>query len=752
MKNRPLHMHDILFSLLFLSGFCALVIQVVAIRGFSLVLGNTFYALSCVVSAFMLGLTLGSAYADRLLKKTPAFLFRHNIILYGLLEALVGVYCFFVISRLFRNQDLFIVAETVLSSFMGTMLSHFLISFMLLLIPTVFMGMTFPLLSLSFEDRKDLVKLYAFNTFGAAAGALLSSFLFIRKWGCTKTLFFTGAAGVFIFIVTLAMKKPSAGGRDEQDVSFNMVGEAQPEGKKTFSGLRAILLMSFFSGLVFLSGEIIWARMISLLLGNRIYVTSLSLFIVLLAIGAGAKLGRELLRRFQPVCIIQACYLVSAAGLLLSFLLKDQSLKMIVESGFILNAGVLVRLLPFVFSACVVPSVAMAVVFPVSIAVVPSGIRMRGEFIGSIFAVNTLGSVIGSLATSYFLFHYLGTNAAVSVVVMLLLLCSCVLIFSGPGGLPVKILYAVVLALALPVIYFFGFSRTLYFDKSDIIASGEDEHGVFQIVKYKNDYLRVFNDSTELVFRLGQPLTRQVQEMQAHLPMLFADNAKEILNIGTGYGITAGAFTLYEDLRNIDTVEIVPLMIKHADRFLPYNYRYYDNPKVNVFVTDGRHFLASSGKQYDIVSINVSDPYLPGSASLFSGDFYRAVKKRIPEKGIVCQHVFGPDIISLVHNFHSFFPYLKAVPSYANGITLIGSQKPLVITEERLTAFFDKHSEILKPIGIGSAGRLKDLISQGDRIIQNGLGEKPEFAESDDGPILEFRVIPGKVGMLHSNQ
>ena len=153
--------------------------------------------------------------------------------------------------------------------------------------------------------------------------------------------------------------------------------------------------------------------------------------------------------------------------------------------------------------------------------------------------------------------------------------------------------------------------------------------------------------------------------------------------IGSGYGITAGTFGRYP-VERVDAVEILPLFVEHADHFRRGSYDYLRNPRVRVHIADGRHFLVMARDPYDIISINVSDPYLPGSSSLFSAEFYRLVKRKLNPGGIVCQHIFGPDIVSLYHGFLSHFDHVRAVPAYRNGVSLLGSEAPIELRNPNL--------------------------------------------------------------------
>ena len=277
----------------------------------------------------------------------------------------------------------------------------------------------------------------------------------------------------------------------------------------------------------------------------------------------------------------------------------------------------------------------------------------------------------------------------------------------------------------------------------------EDEHGIFTIKELEGGFLSVRNNATELVYHYGRPATQYVQESQAHLPMLVAPRYRSVAVIGSGYGITAGTFGLYP-VERVDAVEILPLIVEHGAHFERGTHDYLGNPKIRTHIADGRHFLASASEPYDIISINVSDPYLPGSSSLFSTEFYRLVKRKLSPGGIVCQHIFGPDIVSLYHGFRSHFDYVRAVPAYRNGVSLLGSDAPIELRNLHLLEDVTLPA-VLRARGQSQTEYVRRLFAIGDGQIAEMERQVPDFINSDDFPHLEFRRSD-RVDLFFTNQ
>ena len=739
----------VVMALLFFSGAASLGIEVVTIRMLSLVFGNTIYAFSTVISAFLLGLAIGSALSDRLIARYRKLFAAKAIAIYGALEGAVGLYAIFLLPLLLSQQQAFIGFEQALSAGVGRLLAHVIIATLALIVPTILMGMTLPVLTLVLPERSRVASLYGVNTLGAATGAFLTTFVLVRGLGCSTSLGVLGGVGLAIFVCGFAFQRFLTARRDPASETPDPASGQAGEGSEASLGL--ILFLSFASGLVFVVGEIVWTRVLSQALGNRIYVSSLSLSIILLAIGLGAMIARRAIQRFRPLPIIGACYAVAALFFGLGLLLKPGALRALAINGFVVDGGMLLKLIPFFLALCIVPAVVMAVAFPLALSMRPRGAAFVSQHIGSIYALNTVGCVLGSLGTGYLLLALIGLNGSAALLAVSLAAVAGPLLWRVTTSPRRRAGLALGLVLVAGLSGLQAFRSQAYFPLEMVEVVEEDEYGLFQVIHWKAGQKRTFVNTTELVFNFGDFHTRQVQEMQAHLAMVFAPEAREVLNLCTGFGITAGAFTLYDAPESIETVEILPLMIKHAGLFRKGNYAFWEDPRTRVVIADGRHHLVASDKRYDVISINVTDPYLPGVAAMFSADFYEIVKQRLAPRGLVLQHVFGPDVGSLVHQIRQTFPHLRAAKSYHNGYNLIASVDPLPYDRTSVNAFYEAHRDKLAPLAVASGDALFDALQAGDAAIEILLATPPAFIETDDHPVLEFRLGNG-LGLLRSNQ
>jgi predicted membrane-bound spermidine synthase len=732
----------LIFGLFFLSGATSLVFEIVWLRGFAIVLGSTLYAMSCVLTAFTLGLALGSALANRYVRRFAARPAGFFIASYGLLELLIGVSGVLLTLALFRGQAglLEIIAGTAGSSLATTLASHFGVSLLLMAIPTACMGATLPILCMGLDRDADTSALYSFNTFGAAAGSLIASFALIYRYGCVRSAIFVAALNAAICVAALvtSFRAPHRSARvmsPDADAA-----DASAPGSADVWSPTSFLWLSLFSGYAFFSYELLWNRFLGLILGNRVYVTSITLFLVLFCLGLGARLSRTLRDRVQPRNLLFACYAVA----ILSLLTAAET-----HTAVLLPPTSPVETWVFVGVLIVVPATAMGVVLPLLLTLPARGV-VRGVHVARLYVANLIGSVLGSILTGYVLIGLLGSGR-------LLLLNSAVLlgalwVFARPTGGWGRRGAASMIALSLCVGAVFAVrwsAPVSVVPPEGRIVLQEDRHGIFTIEQLEGGFLSVRNNATELVYHYGRPATQYVQESQAHFPMLVAPRHRSVAVIGSGYGITAGTFGQYP-VERVDAVEILPLIVAHGDHFERGSHGYLRNPKIETHIADGRHFLASAPEPYDIISINVSDPYLPGSSSLFSTEFYRLVKRKLNPGGIVCQHVFGPDMVSLYHGFRAHFEHVRAVPAYRNGISLLGSDAPIELRNLELLENISL-PPVLRGRSRSQVEYVERLLAIGDRQIAEMEKRAPDFINSDDLPHLEFRRSD-RVDLFFTNQ
>lgn len=658
-----------------LSGAAGLMYEILWMRAFSLILGSTTQAAALTFAAFLTGLALGArlfgSFAGRLQKPMRA---------YAILE--VGI----ALTAVSTGLILHIQADAIGAALgAGTMhlIPLFLLALVLILPPTLLMGGTLPLILVAaqrIESGSSIVgRFYGWNTLGAALGTLACGFVTIRLLGVTNSYYCAMILNLLAAVVcALQIRRPVQ--RIEQKAS--QYKEASDGDARAAPAESYLLMIALASGAVVLALEVVWIRFAAFFLGNRGYAFATLMFavLILLALGSGwsARLYRttsrwDLYSRFATLLILSSLAVSLSAGAAWWLIEHQAAFEANLPGG-----KELVLLYRFLeaFILLAAPLLLLGTLFPLALACSKHSTGDIGGTSGRYYAINAAGIVVGSLSAGFLGIELLGSFGMIKVLAGILLALSLYTMFVLWRSRSVVLVGLSIASLVALYILPGSYPSQLKPGES-IVVSLEDKHGRFRITRTPKNRLSVTNNRTELVYHLGAFSTDLVQQLQGHLGVHFNPGAQRALVIGSGYGITAGALGLYKSMKHVDAVEILPSMVAAADRFKPNNFSYHENPKVNVVVGDGRHFLLQQSKPYDIISLNVSDPHLPGGASLFHSDFYELAKQHLAPGGVVVQHVFGQERAIIASTLAASFPHTAFSQSYGNGYNAVASMTSL---------------------------------------------------------------------------
>tara|TARA_R110001599_G_scaffold353527_1_gene593601 strand:+ start:42138 stop:44399 length:2262 start_codon:yes stop_codon:yes gene_type:complete len=729
----------ILLLACFLSGAASLFYQILWTRAFSLMLGSTIQAAALIFAAFLTGLAIGAWLFGRFSARL-----RRPLLAYVVLELGIAVAAVATGLILHHNAD-------SIGAFLGDGATKYTLVFLLavgmILPPTLLMGGTLPIV-LTIAQRNDsrlsiVGRFYGWNTFGAAVGTLVCGFVSIRLLGITSSYYTAMALNLSVALMCallLAVTRP---------VASNCPPErsATPRADVLPVPESFLLLIAGMSGALVLSLEVIWARMAGFFLGNRTYAFTLLMFTVLTLLAVGAWLSAKLYNGFvatpsrDPYRVFGNLLALSASAVVVSaaggwWLIANQ---VELEANLPdLQTWILGYRFVEAFALLALPLIFLGILFPLAIALSRHCADNIGGTTARYYVVNALGIVVGSLGTGFIGVSYLGSFGMFKLLVAALLLLTCYSVYRSGRPLPV---FASVIGMAalgavllLPATYPAGLRSG-----EEILLEVEDEHGVFRATKLRNQNLRVTNNRSELVFHLGAFSTDYVQQMQGHLAIHFNPGARAALVIGSGYGITAGALASYEMIEHVDAVEILPAMVSAADMFMPHNLNYHNNPKVQLTVDDGRHFLVRQNQQYDIISLNVSDPHMPGGSTLFHTEFYDLAKRHLRPGGVLVQHAFGSELAIIARTLAASFPFILFSESYSNGYNVVAAMHPL---EDRVGLQMDLPATAVRQLRISARGRpiIRPKFLNYDQLPPN---LHTDIVASDDFPAVEFSWNPG---------
>lgn len=729
--------------LFFLSGSAGLIYEVVWTRVFSDIVGSTALSMSAVFSVFLFSLALGAHLFGRL-RVTG----RTALAFYGFAELAIALSAMGASTALIQGRSWIAAHLPASESLLVNLAGQLLAIAVLIGLPATLMGGTLPLILSAARGwavpRNVVAYLYGWNTLGAAFGALAAGMVLIWHLGLARTLAVAMALNLLAgcAALLLARRLPSA------TPTAPAPQRAAPASR---AKLRLWPALAFFSGFAVLACEILWGRIAKFVLGDRTIAVSVLLFVFICGLGLASLIAPLLGRRFggdrrRQVHLVAWCLV---AGGLAQLVLVPLARATVAGAGL---AGILplenefLRRVIFICVLVLPPVLLLGLVFPL----LASGSRRiderPGTVIGNLYFVNTVGAILGAIVATYALSRWLGTLGGFLALTGLVVAAGALLAwFSTPA--PVSRVAALVAVVACAIgAAFVPTDLTQLREDEQLVDAVEDEYGVQVLATTTSGTMRVRNNRLSLVYDLGDWSTSHAQQMAAHLTVMLAGDCERVLNLGTGYGITAGTFTLYDEVQSIETVEVLPFLVERQHLFRRYNFNYLEDPRVRLIRGDGRHYLVTSGRTYDIISVNVLDPYLPGSSSLFTVDFWETVRAHLRPGGVFTGLFWGADVDLLSRGLKKVFPTLLYFPAYGD-------------TSYNVVGFRDGGTPRLRleRLGLIAGTELQRLTGSEPREylrdeLARSLQAPPPYGaddgaasrlHTDDFPVLEYRWAHG---------
>ncbi len=635
-----------------LSGACGLVYEVVWTRLFSLSLGAASYSVATVLAAYMGGLALGSWLSTRVrLRIAP-------LALYGLLELGVAAWAVLLPTLLGLTEPMLRWAyRDGHASFTSFVAVRFAFSVLLLVVPTTCMGATLPILCRHFlRDSERIGRgvglLYALNALGAVLGAAGSGFFLLPTFGQNRATWIAAGVNAAIGLGAILLAR---GTRVE-------AMPAAPPDPRPAGALRRPLILVFASGVAAMAYQVAWTRSFSLSIGSSTYAFCL----IVTAFIAGISLGSAVVSRFADhardltriLAILQLLVAVAA----LAVVHVHGNLPLTLAPVFLDPASTFEKLhaiqFGVLFAVMVAPTFLMGATFPLAVRLYAGGSAARGPHAaGVVYAWNTVGCIVGSLAGGFLALPYLGlerTIAAASAV-------------NAAGALAIGWSQSIVrrLAVATAAVVVGGLGWMLPRWDPALLESGVYMLGVVKQAKLTPKETGDLGDLIKapgrvLYYREGVSATVSVREVArgelvlringkndasttgdmpnqvllGHLPMLLAKaDHPDVLHIGLGGGVSLGAITRHPVSR-VECVEIAPEVWEAAEFFAPFTHSALQDPRVVPVTADGRNHLALTTRTYDAIVSQPSNPWISGIGSLFTREFFELARARLKPHGI----------------------------------------------------------------------------------------------------------------------
>ena len=772
------------------SGGAALIYESLWARYLKIFLGHAAYAQSLILAVFLFGLAAGSMLAARYVARMS-----RPLLAYAAVEAVLALFAMYF-------HDIFVVAQAwALDDILprlpvGGDIFKWTLGACLALPQTILLGATFPLLAAAIMRRwpkspgNTVSVLYFSNSFGAALGVLAGGFALTPALGLPGAMLVGGiinaAIAALVWFFSRRFGEPpintaiensgddSFADSNESESIANSSSHAEDAKEKNVATgvdsdshadstlVKVLLAAAAITGMSSFVYEIIWTRLISLLLGASTYSFEIMLAVFIFGLALGGWLIRR--RADRPASLSLLAKVQIAMGLLalLSLPLYPWLFKLYVHYWPGGAPGEWVHWRFFLFGG----ALAMALILPSAVCagmtlplITRRLLQSQGESaLGSVYAANTLGAIVGVVATVNWLLPETGVKNAMIIGAGADLILGCCLFYYARESRSVSI-SSLISAAAAAAVFVFG-GVPLKVAASGAYRTGNLLGDDFKVVFYrdgKTASVSVLESENILSIRTNGKADASIRKdsesytsdettmtMSGLLPLLARPDARLAANIGFGSGLTSRTLLLSPNLQRLDNIEIEPMMALGARRMGGRVEPVFSDPR-NLFIfDDAKTVFARATERYDIIVSEPSNPWISGIGGLFTREFYRRVRRSLNDNGVFVQwlpfydntpFIFASALSALSESFSDYRIYAS------NNDAII-----LAVAEGEMSPFQNdifagaEARDFLEFYGYRSASDLAPLFIGGARFMTPYFRSFNAPVNSDYFPYLEYEA------------
>jgi spermidine synthase len=506
-------------------------------------------------------------------------------------------------------------------------------------------------------------------------------------------------------------------------------------------GVTLVYIATALSGLCALGAEVVWTRLLSLLLGPTVYTFSIILAVFLTGLWAGSTAGSFLARRIlHPRIALAGCQILLAIAITWTAYTMAHSLPfwpvdpwLSLDPWFNFEIDVM-RCIWAIFPATLLWGAS----FPLALAAVAAPGQDSGRLSGEVYAVNTAGSILGALAFSLVLIPAAGTSGSEQLLIGLSAVAA-VIAAASIRGVPqfgrARIAVAAASALALAAALAWTVSDVPW----QVVAYGRRTAPIARALQLDQTYPTTvlyrgegINSSLLIAERAGQrhfyvsgkaeasnaPLDMRLERLMGHVPGLIHPKPQSVLVVGFGAGITAGSFVGYPDVERIVICELERLIPPASTQYFgKENSQVLSDPRTRMVYDDARHYIFTTREKFDVITTDPIHPWVKGTSSLYSKEYYELCKRRLNPGGVVAQWlpIYDSDMETVKTELATFFSVFPDASIWSNNINgdgydlvLLGRQDdaPVSVDELQLRlegAGYAAVSQSLGEVGLNSA-------------------------------------------------
>jgi spermidine synthase len=733
--------------IVFLSGASGLAYEVVWTRLLGLAVGHTTFALTAVVAAFMGGLAAGSSVFGRRLERGA-----DPLRLYAALEGGIAL-----VALAFPLQLLLVNS---MSAHVGRMLdagtftlgaARFALAALAVAPATFLMGGTLPAMVAALAQRRagGLARqaglLYAINTAGAVCGATAAGFVLIERLGTFETTWVAAAGNLIVAATAFVIGRRAPGPAEPTARAGGRAGRGRPT--------QSVLWGYALAGSAALSLEIVWTRALVFFAGSTTYAFTSMLVVFLSGITLGSAVAApfvDQLRRPAPwFAATQAALALSAAASLHllrvwapvidAILPPDRSWMTLVGGNFAKAAAVMA-----------VPTLLMGAAFPLAVRLARGASREHtanaGRILGTLYAANTVGAIVGVALTGLVLVPMLGVSRTVLAASLVSVAAGIVVVLFNERSRAASLAVLAAAALGSLVLTAGGGALHVPAGSERLVFYEEGMSATVSVLQEVTGTRTIYIDRVPVAGTDSIMLTDQ--KSLAHVPMLLNPGAQRVLTVGFGSGGASWSFSRYRSLERIDCVEIDPSVFHAAAYLDASNHAVWRDPRFNLILEDARNYLASTDTTYDVISTDCTDLRYKSNANLYTTDYFTLCRKRLRPRGIVTVWMplggLGGDTFRMaLRTFRSVFPhttvwYMTNQPTHY--LLLVGSDRMVDVDLSRIAGgMADPPVRAdLAEIRLDDPMKLAASLLLDEHETERLAGQGP--LNSDRHPLLEFEA------------
>jgi spermidine synthase len=663
------------------SGCSALIYETTWYQLLQLSIGSTSVSLGFLLATFMGGLCIGSIGFPRLKLGD-----RHPLHVYATVEAAIGL-CAIMIHFLVPLVNYVYIAGA--EHGLPGVLLRAMLSGICLLPPTILMGASLPAITRWVKATPSGISwwglLYGGNTAGAVFGCLLAGFYLLRLYNMTTATF--AAAGINFGVAAisylLAARLPGQASAPAPETAPASVRPAD-----TSAPAWPVYTAIALSGATALGAEVVWTRLLGMLLGLTVYIFSIILAVFLIGLAIGSWVGSMLVRTVRARAALGWCQMLLTAGIAWAAWIIAKSLPywpinpLLTISPWHTFQLDLVRCL----WAILPPAILWGASFPLAVGALAHPDEDSGRVVGRVYAANTVGCIVGALLVSLALIPWVGSlqsqrimlwTAAISAIVILWpevrLTKSTGMAAALAAGLVVAAWLASNMAAVPGELIAYGRRMVINAGRSEVLYSVEGRNSSVAITRWNDGAIEI--DVNGHVEATTETYDMKLQRMVGHLPAVIHPNPKSVLGIGFGAGVSAGTFTRYPGIEHITICEIEPVIPPTSTRFFgKQNYEVFLNPKTHVVFDDARHYLLTTTDKFDIIASDPLDIFAKGTAAIYSKEYFESVKSHLNPGGLFTLYVplYETDLRTIKSELATFFAAFPHSTVWANTINGAG--------------------------------------------------------------------------------